>query len=155
MTQIELSASPPRRAVAVAVVGLLAMLLVSLGLRSGDTPLIALAFLATGAAAGWAAWALWQATAERLIWTGAALTTGGGHVIASAEQISRVDRGAFAFKPSSGFVLTLTERAPIRWAPGLWWRLGRRVGVGGVTHAAPAKAMAEAIALMLASRDGD
>lgn len=153
MTLITVHASPPRRAVAVVVVGALAVLLLSLGLRAGDTPLIALAFLACGAAGGWAAWALWRATAERVIWTGDALRTGADEVIATADQIARVDRGAFAFKPSSGFVLTLTARAPRRWAPGLWWRFGRRVGVGGVTHAAPAKAMAEAIALTIAARD--
>jgi hypothetical protein len=32
------------------------------------------------------------------------------------------------------------------WAPGLWWRFGKRVGVGGVTPAGQGKAMADVIA---------
>lgn len=72
-----------------------------------------------------------------------------GRELARLDQIVSVDRGAFAFKPSNGFVLHLNTRTPRFWAPGLWWRFGSRVGVGGVTPAGPAKYMAEQIALRI------
>ena len=65
-----------------------------------------------------------------------------------------VDRGLFAFKPSNGFVVVLSQGGWRGWAPGLWWRLGRRLGVGGVTSAAQAKAMAEILSIEIARRDG-
>jgi hypothetical protein len=47
-------------------------------------------------------------------------------------------------------MLRLSDKAPRAWYPGLWWRMGRRVGIGGVTSAAQTKAMAEIIAAMIA-----
>jgi hypothetical protein len=38
------------------------------------------------------------------------------------------------------------------WVPGLWWRIGRSVGVGGMTGAAETKMMAEMIEAMIAVR---
>lgn len=76
-----------------------------------------------------------------------------GAVLARIDQIKGVDRGVFAFKPSNGFTLVMTSKQPRSWAPGLWWRLGRRVGVGGVTSAGQSKFMAEQIAFRLAERD--
>ena len=69
-----------------------------------------------------------------------------GVVLARLDQIIRVDRGAMAMKPANGFTLVLDARQPFGWAPGMWWRLGRRVGVGGVAVAHQAKFMAEVIA---------
>jgi hypothetical protein len=53
-------------------------------------------------------------------------------------------------KPSNGFTVVMETKQPRAWAPGLWWRVGRRVGVGGVTGASQTKFMAEQIALRLA-----
>ena len=75
----------------------------------------------------------------------------GGQVLARLDDIRSIDRGAFAFKPSHGFVLRLREKQPRVWAPGLWWRYSTRVGVGGVTPSGPAKYMAEQIALRIGS----
>ena len=47
------------------------------------------------------------------------------------------------------------NKTPRRWWPGLWWSLGNRVGVGGVTSAAHTKAMAEIISAMIAQRAQD
>ena len=47
-----------------------------------------------------------------------------------------------------------TAKGPAAWQPGLWWRLGNRIGVGGMTPGSQAKAMAEIIAIKLAQRDG-
>ncbi len=76
-----------------------------------------------------------------------------GRVIAPMDQIASVDRALFTFKPSNGFVLRLNSRAPRGWVPGMWWRVGRRVGIGGVTGGAETKIMADALSMMVAQRD--
>jgi hypothetical protein len=76
-----------------------------------------------------------------------------GMILAKMDEIKEVDRGTFAFKPSNGFTLVMNTKRPRGWAPGLWWRLGRRVGVGGVTSAGQAKFMAEQIAFRINDRD--
>ncbi len=76
-----------------------------------------------------------------------------GEVLARIDDIKGVDRGAFAFKPSNGFTLVMKSKKPRSWAPGLWWRLGHRVGVGGVTSAGQSKFMAEQIAFRLNDPD--
>lgn len=95
-----------------------------------------------------------RATLLGLVLTEDDLRDTGGQVLTTLENIRSVDRGAFAFKPSNGFVLRLHKAQPRIWAPGLWWRFSTRVGVGGVTAAGPAKYMAEQIALRIAMRDG-
>ena len=75
----------------------------------------------------------------------------GGRRLAALRDVASIDRGAFAFKPSHGFLLHLKAGAGggRAWAPGLWWRIGDRVGVGGVLRASEARFLAEAIALRL------
>lgn len=110
--------------------------------------------IALGASALVVAERLRRATLVGLELTEDELRDSAGTVLARLDDITSVDRGAFAFKPSNGFVLRL-NRAPGRaWAPGMWWRYGSRVGVGGVTPSGPAKYMAEQIALRLQARDG-
>ena len=72
---------------------------------------------------------------------------------ARMDEIDRVERGAFAFKPSNGFLVHLKKPGHRAWQPGLWWRMGRKLGIGGVTPAGQAKFMADMIALRL--RGGD
>lgn len=73
-----------------------------------------------------------------------------GKELCRMDNIRSVERGAFAFKPSNGFLIRLNKPLPRAWAPGLWWRFGRSIGVGGVTPASQAKFMSEMIALRLA-----
>lgn len=99
-----------------------------------------------------------QANRLRLSWhceillTDAGLVTQDGVMLAPLDQIKEVSRGAFAFKPSNGFSVALTENLGILWVPGLWWRIGKRVGIGGVTSAGAAKFMAEQLSLQIATR---
>lgn len=91
-----------------------------------------------------------RATLLGLVLTETELRDTSGVVLTTLDNISSVDRGAFAFKPSHGFVLRLRASAgPRAWAPGLWWRYATRIGVGGVTPSGPAKYMAEQIALRI------
>ncbi|SMX33239.1 hypothetical protein [Octadecabacter ascidiaceicola] len=90
-----------------------------------------------------------RATMLGLVLTERELRDTSGHVLTELTNVRSVDRGAFAFKSSNGFVLRLHRSQPRAWAPGLWWRFSTRVGVGGVTESGPAKYMAEQIALRI------
>ena len=71
------------------------------------------------------------------------------------DEIESIDRGFFAFKPSNGFLLTTKSPGSRTWQPGLWWRIGRRIGVGGMTPGAQSKSVSEIIAIRVAQRDMD
>lgn len=75
-----------------------------------------------------------------------------GRVLTLLEDVVSVERGAFALKPSNGFTMVLRNKAPRAWVPGMWWRMGRRVGVGGTTGAGASKFMAEQISFRIAQR---
>lgn len=154
MTQqdvVTLHASPPRRFLAVSMLALLGGLLIYLAL---SIPFGAsqIAVMLGGAFALAAAVRLQSATAQVLELTAQGLRVQGGVELAALDAIVKVERGAFAFKPSNGFAITLRESHSRLWAPGLYWRFGRRLGIGGVTGAPQSKVMAEALAVMLAAR---
>lgn len=78
-----------------------------------------------------------------------------GRIVATIAEVESVDRGAFAFKPSHGFLLRLSQPAPRAWFPGIWWRMGRRVAIGGVLPGGENKAIADMISIAVARRKGD
>lgn len=150
-----LSPSPARRVIAALFLALVGLLPIWVLLTAPPAhPGWMVFLLAVGAAMLWLTVRLWQATDKTIVLTRAGLFDSDGTCIAALSDIVEVDRGVFAFKPSGGFALRLT-RAPGRgWAPGLWWRIGRQLGVGGVTPNAQGRAMAEMIAIALSDRDG-
>ncbi|MGR3541461.1 MAG: hypothetical protein ACU0BS_08535 [Hasllibacter sp.] len=149
-------ASPARRLFALGVLGALGVLLLWLSLGAQDMAAgwrLAVAALGAGALAmaGW----MRSATRIRLVLDEDGLREDGGETLAPLDAVSRSDRGPFANKPSAGFVLRLDRMVgPPAWRPGLWWRVGRRVGVGGVVAGHEARAMSEAIAAAAAERAG-
>ncbi len=64
--------------------------------------------------------------------------------------MARVERGVFAFKPANGVVVSLRRRGSLRWVPGLWWRTGARVGIGGMTPKGQTKAFADLLQHLIA-----
>ncbi|MGD9862971.1 MAG: hypothetical protein AB7S99_07145 [Pseudodonghicola sp.] len=108
--------------------------------------------LVIGALALWLADRMRRATEHRLELTRSELRSSDGTRIAAIEDIEGLDRGTFAFKPSNGFLVRTRTPGGRLWRPGLWWRLGRRVGVGGVTSAPQTKAMAQVLEALLAER---
>lgn len=151
MSELTLTPSPARRMSAVAMLILLGGLLVWISTRPQGLGLgWTLMLLAMAAGALFLAWRLWISTAQRLILTEEALQVENGPVLCALSEVAGVERGTFAFKPSNGFVIRLKTPAPRGWAPGLWWRIGKRVGVGGVTPAGQGKAMADVIAARVA-----
>ena len=149
----ELRPSPPRRVVGAAVLGLLGFGLLYFGFRHPTDPVGWTFFLlAFGLGAIWLAWRLWVATAQGLILTARDLRTTDGTLLAMVDQITAIDRGVFAVKPAGGFTLVTKQKGPRAWAPGLWWRAGRRIGIGGVTHRHEGRYMAEILAEMIDTR---
>lgn len=149
MKEIELKASSGRRVLALGVLLGLGGVLLLLALGDGMTLWGRLLLGGFGGGALWLSYRVWRATEGALRLTDRGLEDAGGMLVAGYENIASVDRGVFAFKPSNGFLLRLKTPVARRWEPGLWWQFGRRIGVGGVTSAGPAKAMAEQIALTL------
>lgn len=112
-----------------------------------------LAFLlAVGLGALWLAMRMWQATSHRIELTETELRCTDGTVIAQVADIQTIDRGFFAFKPSNGFLIRTASPGSRVWLPGLWWRAGRRIGIGGVTPGSQTKTMSEILAAMIAQR---
>ena len=153
--EIEMSVipSPGRRGMAVVVLAGLGLVLLWLGWSAAAAPLWGAVLAVFGIGALWSARRLWDATGVGIELTAQGLRDGSGRQIARWEEIAAVQRGPFAMKPSNGFGLTLTTPGPRIWEPGLWWRSGRRVGIGGVLPGHAARAMAERIATVIAARD--
>lgn len=146
-------ASQPRRYFACAVMFVLGATLIYTALAQPPALPWLLFLLTFGGAALWLGERLWRATQRGIVLTETELRDTSGTLLARLDEVSHVDRGALAMKPANGFTLVLTERHGRGWAPGLWWRVGKRVGVGGVTAAGETKFMAEQIAQRLKGRD--
>jgi len=148
-----LAPSPGRRLIGVGSVGGLGLLMLWFVATQNPEPQwqVGMAVMAFGAL--WIARRMWRATATWLVLERDALVSSDGRVLARMEDVVAVARGAFAFKPSNGFTLTLRKAGPFVWEPGVWWRTGRRVGVGGVTPGTPARLMAEQIQARIAARE--
>ena len=150
---VELSIAPARHYVFLGALAALAILIMARSAIS-EAGIVPRAILfVVGAFLLWQAEKLRRAPAITLKLTDDGLVQHDGVVVARWDQIKRIDHGALAIKPSNGFMLLLNEKLPRAWVPGLWWRLGRRVGVGGTAYAGAAKFMAEQIALRLKARD--
>ncbi len=146
--------STPRRVFAVGVLGGLGVLLELLAfLRPPASFPLQMLLVLLGVVALVGCVRMLNATSRGLVLSDAGLSDTEGRLVAALDKIEKVERGVFAFKPSNGFVLLLKSPMPRAWEPGLWWRLGRRVGVGGVISGAEGRQMADLIAARLASRE--
>jgi len=145
-----LTPSPLRRVAGAGVLTALAALLFNLGLAHPPAALILRLFvLVLGVGAAWLGWRFWRATAATLELTAHELRERGGRRLALVAEMRMLRHGVFAFKPSSGFVITLADPAAPAFAPGLWWRLGRQLGVGGGAARHAARTMADTLSVLL------
>ncbi len=148
-----LTTSPTRRIFGTfAQIGVGGMLLYVAAVYPPQHPVGLVFLIALGAVLIWQARRLWLSTGRALVLTRETLEDSSGAVLCRLDEIARVERGAFAFKPSNGFVVLLKEPAPRAWCPGLWWRFGKRVGVGGTTSGRASREMADMIAVMMTDR---
>ncbi|MGB0798536.1 MAG: hypothetical protein ACPGRD_04375 [Planktomarina sp.] len=146
-----LYASPPRRIAALAMLMVLAIMLFLLAFGPGMVLGYRIFLIIIGAAVLWTARGLHRGTQQGVDLYPSGLYLTDGTALALLDNIVGVERGTFAFKPSNGFVVKLATAPGRDWAPGLYWIVGRRLGVGGVTSRADAKFMAEALAMRLAT----
>ncbi|MCW8842555.1 MAG: hypothetical protein OQK00_03970 [Rhodobacteraceae bacterium] len=149
----ELRASAPRRWMGVAIMAALGGLLIYIALVTPPEVLAWQAFLLVlGGLSLWLAQATRRATELTLTLTEEGIVDSAGETVAQIGDIEGVSRGMFAMKPSNGFTLRLRRRDVGRWRPGLWWRFGKRVGIGGVTPGPQSKMMAQMIEALVAQR---
>ncbi|WP_157056470.1 hypothetical protein [Pseudorhodobacter aquimaris] len=149
-----LTPSLPRRVAGVVTQVAFGALLIGVAMDiSRDQMVLRIAVLGAGVLLFYGGYRMWVATRIGLVLTQTALRDSDGRLLAEVANIREVSRGAFAFKPTHGFSLILVKGRGGAWAPGLWWRLGTRLGVGGVTPAQPARYMAEAITDLIARRE--
>lgn len=97
---------------------------------------------------GWFGQALFLTKASAVVLEDDRLVDDSGVELCRLDDIEELEKGLHLFKPSSGFVVKLKTKQPAAWSPGLWWRIGHRVGVGGATPGRRAKAMADAILMV-------
>ena len=151
----KLAPSPPRRWFGIGALALLSALLAYVGLAGPGFGAMDLLAIAAGATALFAAFKMHASTASHLVLRNDGLYTEDGTTVAEIANIAKIDRGMFALKPSNGFLVILKRPMKRSWHPGLWWRLGTRIGIGGVTPPAEGKLMAEKLtSLVLESGSG-
>ncbi|MBV1869090.1 MAG: hypothetical protein KUG69_14485 [Marinosulfonomonas sp.] len=152
----EVAPSPGRRFVAVAMLAVLGTMVVYLTFSAPPESLLwRVLLVVVGVAALFLADMLRRSTLHKIELTDDVLRDTSGRELCRIDDIAAVERGAFAFKPSHGFLIRTKTTQPRAWAPGLWWRFGRKIGVGGVTPSGQAKFMAELIALRVVENKND
>ena len=150
-----IKASPGRRILGVGSLWFLSLMVIYVAIVQPPELGWQLFLFALGGVSIWIAEQMRRSTAVTLELSRRELRDSAGVVLARMDEVTGLDRGMFAFKPSNGFLLRLNGNKPRAWRPGLWWSLGSRIGVGGMTPAHQAKFMAEIIATLLAERDPD
>lgn len=148
----EITVSQPRRVLGVGMLIVLGALLLYIAAATPPAPGWLVFLLVMGVGALVLASLMWRRTAVALVLTEDGLYDDSGAEIAPMAAITRINRGAFAIKPSNGFTLELDRPGARAWVPGVWWRLGRRVAVGGVLNAREAKMASDILTAKLAMR---
>lgn len=142
---LSVRASTVRRSIAAVILAGIGLMVLQYGLSGSGGGLGSVLALAIGAFGIWFSFSTWNGTDRTIELTSKGIRETGGPLLVRLEDIQAVDRSAFAFKPSGGFVLKLKSSHRRGWVPGLWWRLGRRFGVGGILPSVQTKLMADLI----------
>lgn len=149
-----LSASKLRLVSILALLMIFAVIMVQIAVELPSDRMLAKAGLAVmGAVLVWQAVRVWTSSRHRIELTPSGLRwSKTGAYLAKIEEIKDVNTSIIAFRPATGFLVILHGTAPAATAPGLWWRVGNRLGIGGVTAKYEAKAMAEMLREMTRAR---
>jgi len=86
---------------------------------------------------------IWRATGVGLILTATEMRDTADRRLFLLSEVEQIEKGVLAWKPAGGFAVVLNKPQKRVWVPGIWWRLGRRVMIGGATNSGEAKAMAD------------
>lgn len=151
----EITPQPVRRGLATGMLAILGFLLLSVAARTPpQAPAFLVMLVVMGAGALWLAWRLWQASGVTIELTRSQLREAGvgGRVLCDLDNVAKVERGVFAFKPAAGFLVYLRRPMGRVYAPGLWWRTGKMLAVGGVTSRSQGKSTADLMNILLVER---
>ena len=148
----KLEASPVRRGLALFVMMLLGFLLLYLAITTDASFFHKVFLVVVVAAVFFMARAMQRGTTGHIELRDTGLFFENGKRLSSIDNITRVERGVFAFKPSNGFVVSLKQKTHRAWVPGLYWKFGTKIGVGGVTAPSDAKFMADTLTVLIARR---
>ena len=148
---VVITVAPHRRWLAIAILFSLGVLLLSIIVQTPPAFIwiILMGIFGIGAIA--LAEAVRRATALQIYMTEEGVYDSAGQTLFLLSDVTHVERGTFAIKPSNGFVVRLRDKPQRAWVPGMWWRIGHRVGVGGVVPSGAARFMAEQIAARIKS----
>ncbi len=146
--------SAPRRFFGSGVLYVLGAVLIYIALATPPSPAFALFLVGVGAISLYGGYRMWHLTGRMIELTEDELRLSDGTLICKTADIHKVDRSFFAFKPSNGCLVTTGGSYPTTWSPGLLWRFGKRIGIGGVTSVSEGKIMADTLSAMIATRDG-
>lgn len=149
---VTVEASGLRRVMGVTMLAVVGVALLSVAVSNPPSLAWLVFLLVVGLGALWLAVRMWQGTQYKIELTEEVLRCTDGTVIAQVADIEAIDRGFFAFKPSNGFLIRTATPGARVWLPGLWWRAGRRIGIGGVTPGSQSKTMSEILSAMIAKR---
>ena len=147
------AASPVRRVMGVSMLVMLGALSIYLALEAQPTPLWQALLIVLGGLVLWLGEKMRRATRTRVELTEEGLYDTDGTLIAKVADIEAVERGMLAFKPSNGMMIRTRTPGARAWRPGLWWRVGRRIGIGGVTPGQQGRMLADMLAAMIAERE--
>lgn len=139
-----------RRYLAVAVLGGAALVVFNAAFMPDLSIALRFGGVAFGCLALVAAVQVYIATKHRVELTREELRDSSGVSIARLEDIASLDRGFLAFKPSNGVALRMHASAARTWKPGLWWRFGRRIGLGGIVSAQQTRFLSDRLGELLA-----
>jgi hypothetical protein len=140
-----IAVSPTRVLLAVSAAGGLALLLLAVAVLPALPFAARAVILAFGLGALLLALALWRARRGALVLDLRGIADETGARIATWPEIARAHQSPFGLRPSGGIGLQLRSAAVPGWRPGLWWRWGRRAGLGGMLGRAGARELAAAI----------
>ncbi len=150
----QLKASPVRRGFALLVMMLLGFLLLYLTMTTDASFSHKVFLVAVSPAVMCMSRAMQRVPTGYIVLSSSGLFSVDGRTLALIDDITRVERGVFAFKPSNGFVVSLKQKTNRAWIPGMYWKFGARIGIGGVTAPSDAKFMSDTLAVLIAEREG-
>ncbi|MEO0344428.1 MAG: hypothetical protein AAF198_13420 [Pseudomonadota bacterium] len=130
--------------------GFPATLIVAIMIQGSITHVLsAVILLAIAALFMWAAWRMWNAPHFGIVFDGDSLKTEDGATIAKMSEIQSVQVGLFVMRPSNGFMMMMKQPGIFPTRPGVVWRQGRRIGIGGILRSSEAKSIGRAIQVEL------
>lgn len=151
---IRVDASPLRRSIGAGALFLLCIVVLWHGYQKYSASGDGLGLILLALAGIYGALRFWQRSAIGLVLTPTELREAGGRRLVCVADIVAVERDAFGIiRPANGFVIVTRDSLPAAILPGIWWRFGKRIGVGGLTGAGEGKAMVELLQEMLKRRD--